>query len=284
MTALSLDFNYADSPAKDLCAKDYTVIIEPPYPSGWRMIPHSHVQYEMTLVRSGACHISLGHDLRLMQSGDVIFIPSRVAHGHEPYLNHEVELLVVQFPHLNAELVQELINATPLGLYHLSELEKSRFMSLCYQMQREIAGGLAHATHVCRAYIEQMAVLLLRSQTSGENKSLTFEQQTAIETALQWMHDHAHKPLTISDVATYIGFSTAHFRALFRQAVGVSPKQYLTALRLQASKCLLMHAERTVTEVAQLAGFNSPQEFSKVFRHFTGLTPSEWKRTHLYLP
>ena len=60
MTALSLDFNYTDSTTKDLCAKDYTVIIEPPYPPGWRMIPHSHMQYEMTLVRSGGAWYSVG--------------------------------------------------------------------------------------------------------------------------------------------------------------------------------------------------------------------------------
>jgi AraC-like DNA-binding protein len=35
--------------------------------------------------------------------------------------------------------------------------------------------------------------------------------------------------------------------------------------------------------VAELAGFNSPQEFSKVFRRFTGIAPSDWKRSHLYV-
>ena len=265
-------------------AKEYTVIIEPAYPPGWRMAPHTHLQYEMTMVQAGACYVSLGRDLRRVVTGDVVFLPSRVSHGHEPYLDNPVKLIVVQFPQLDSVLIEELLNAHPIGHYHLSELNRSRFLSICFQLQREIAGGLSHASTVCRALIEQMAVLLLRSAQYDTENSLTLEQQSAIEAALEWMHANAHRTVSIGEVAGRVGFSPAHFRALFHRSVGVSPKQYLTALRLQSSKCLLMHPERTVAEVADMAGFNSPQEFSKVFRRFTGLPPSEWKRSHLYVP
>jgi AraC-like DNA-binding protein/quercetin dioxygenase-like cupin family protein len=264
--------------------EEYTVITEPAYPAGWRMSPHSHHQYEMTMVQAGACYVSLGRDLRRVVTGDVVFLPSRVSHGHEPYMDNSVELIVVQFPQLDSALIDELMNARPIGHYHLGELDRSRFLSLCFQLQREIAGGLPHASTLCRALVEQMAVLLLRSAQSETGDSLTVEQQSAIESSLEWMHANAHRTVSIGEVAERVGFSPAYFRALFRRSVGVSPKQYLTALRLQSSKCLLMHSERTVAEVAELAGFNSPQEFSKVFRRFTGLPPSEWKRSHLYMP
>jgi AraC-like DNA-binding protein len=275
--------NAYPAPARKSPANEYTVIAEPAYPPYWRMSPHSHRQFEFTMVHEGACHVSLGRDLRRGMAGDVFFLPARVAHGHEPYLDHSVELIVVQFPHLDAALVQQLTNASPIGCFHLSELDQSRFLSLCFQLQREIAGGLPYAATLSRSLVEQIAVLLLRTEEYQEASVLTMEQHAAIEQALEWMHANAHSSVTIGEVAGRVGFSPAHFRTLFRRSVGVSPKQYLTALRLQSSKCLLMHSERTVAEVAELAGFNSPQEFSKVFRRFTGIAPSDWKRSHLYV-
>ncbi len=283
--SMAVALHTSDLPFPDVnCAEEYTVITEPAYSPGWRMSPHSHRQYEITMVNQGACYVSLGRDLRRGVAGDVFFLPTRTSHGHEPYMDNTVELIVVQFPHIDASLVGALVNARPIGNYHLSELDRSRFLSICFQLQREIAGGLAHAATMCRAMVEQLAVLLLRSEQQEDENNLTIEQHTAIERALEWMHANAHTAVSIGEVADTVGFSPAHFRAIFRRSVGVSPKQYLTALRLQSSKCLLMHSERTVTEVAELAGFNSPQEFSKVFRRFTGIAPSEWKRSHLYMP
>ncbi len=262
-------------------AKHYTVIMEPPHPPGWRMMPHSHIQYEITYVKSGACYFSLRDRLHKIVEGDVCFLPQHVLHGHEPYNDCRVELVVVQFPALNPHLIQQLVNDAPIGHYHLNEVDRSQFLSICFQLQREVAGGLPHAEYVCETYIGQIAVLLLRSRLQPGHRSLSAEQQEAIEAALSWIHTNWHQNFHIREVAEYVGFSPAHFRDLFRQSVGVSPKQYVMALRLQSSKCMLMHQERTVSEVAQLAGFNSPQEFSKVFRRLTGLPPSEWKRIHL---
>ncbi len=52
-------------------------------------------------------------------------------------------------------------------------------------------------------------------------------------------------------------------------------------LRLQYSKYLLLHSERTVSDVAQATGFGTLQQFCKAFRKATGLTPGEWRNAHL---
>jgi AraC-like DNA-binding protein/quercetin dioxygenase-like cupin family protein len=262
-------------------AKQYTVIAEPAHPPGWRMEPHSHIQHEITYVRRGACYFSLQDRLHRIEAGDVCFLPQHVLHGHEPYQGHSVELVVVQFPDLDTDLQKQLINSEPIGHYHLSELERSQFLSICYNLQREIAGRLSHADFLCHSYVNQLGVLMLRSAARQGIESLSADQQEVVEIALDWIHDNWHRTFQISDLAERVGFSASHFRALFRQAVGVSPKQYVMTLRLQSSKCMLMHAESTVTEVARLAGFNSPQQFSRVFRRLTGIPPSEWKKIHL---
>ncbi len=260
---------------------EYTVIMEPPHPPGWRMQPHAHVQSEFTFVRQGSCYVRLGDQLYLLQAGDVIYLPGGVSHGHEPYLHQEVSFIVVQFPGLPDRLHRELLNTGEIGLYRLSTLEKSRFIDYCYQLQREIARGLPHSDVQCRALVDQLAVILLRCGLRQGEPDLTTEQQVAIDRALQWIHQHFSEQLRVSDVATYVGFSPAYFRLLFRRAMGISPKQYVLALRLQSSKCMLMQPDRTIGEIARKTGFDSPQAFSKAFRQFTGVTPTQWKQTHI---
>jgi AraC-like DNA-binding protein/quercetin dioxygenase-like cupin family protein len=261
-------------------AKDYTVIVEPPYPAGRRMPSHAHIQHEFALVHQGACAIILPGETRHLTVGDVLFFPAGLSHGFISDPIEGVSFIVTQFLRLDPALLKQLINDQSLGRYHLSKLEQSRFTDICYQMQREVAGNLPYAAFQCQTFIEQLAIILLRSGQIDSTASLSTDHAQIIDRALEWLHTHSHENILVSDVARQVNLSPVHFRQIFRRAMGVSPKQYLFALRLQTSKCLLMH-DRPVSEVAEMAGFGSPQEFSKAFRRLTGVTPLQWKRAHL---
>jgi AraC-like DNA-binding protein/quercetin dioxygenase-like cupin family protein len=260
--------------------KDYTVITEPPFSRGWTMRPHSHVQYEIALVRGGECEILLENERRTLIANQAFFVPSGVSHGF--FSIQGVEFIVIQFPEVQDGLLQRLVNDAPIGVYLLNDLDRGMFTDLCYKLQREIAGKLPYTALQCEALLSQLMVLLLRSEERRDCAPLTPHQRQLIENAVGWIHLNASDPILMRDVAGQLGLSEAHFRVLFRRVTGTSPKQYLLALRLQASKCMLMHAEQTVADVATQAGFNSPQEFSKVFRRFTGVTPTAWRKAYLY--
>ncbi|MCC7206857.1 MAG: helix-turn-helix domain-containing protein [Anaerolineae bacterium] len=260
--------------------KNYTVITEPPFSRGWTMRPHSHVQYEIALVRGGECDILLESGRRQLIANQVFFIPSGLPHGF--FSIQGVEFIVIQFPEIQDDLLRRLVNADPIGVYLLNELDRGLFTDLCYKLQREIAGRLPYTALQCEALLSQMMVLLLRSEERQGMAPLTPLQRQMIEDAVSWIHRNASESILIRDVASQFALSEAHFRVLFRRVTGTSPKQYLLALRLQASKCMLMHAEQSVADVATQAGFNSPQEFSKVFRRFTGVTPTAWRKAYLY--
>jgi AraC-like DNA-binding protein len=223
----------------------------------------------------------LADETRPVHAGEVLVVPSGVAHGYVAVSGEEVECMTVQFPEVEHTLLSQLVNAPPLGRFRLSDLEISRFTDMSHPIQREIASALPYAEVQCQALTNQLVVLLLRSCSQKGLQQLTHDQQRAMERALQWIHRHAHEHILVSEVAAHVGLSPVHFRRLFRDYIGVSPKRYLLALQLQLSKCLLMQAHRTVSEVALLAGFGSPQQFAKIFRHLIGLTPKQWQEAHL---
>lgn len=262
-------------------SKELTVFIQPPLPKDWTWAPHRHIQFELALVREGACTITCPTEMYL-KKGSVFFIPSGVSHGFTCASPLGVQFVVIYFMHVRADVVQALLNADPLGVFRLSEIEQARFLEISYRLQREINGALPYATLLTEAMQQELFVLLLRANDQSKRNLLRKEQEELLESAIDWMHKNCcDESITVDEVARRAGLSSSYFRKMFNQLVGSSPKRYLTMLRLQTSKSLLMHSGRTITDIALLSGFSSPQQFSKVFRQHNGLSPSEWQRIHL---
>lgn len=77
-------------------------------------------------------------------------------------------------------------------------------------------------------------------------------------------------------LANLCGISTVHFRKTFEKIYGVSPIKYLHNFRLQKAKTLLHSDYDTIEQVALSVGYNSIYHFSKMFKQYTGITPTEY--------
>lgn len=91
----------------------------------------------------------------------------------------------------------------------------------------------------------------------------------------EFIDSHFALPLTIEDIARESAMSEYHFFRLFKSVFGVSPYQYITGRRMQAA-CLLLKAERPVSDVAMDCGYADIFTFSKAFKKHFGVTPSSF--------
>ena len=78
-------------------------------------------------------------------------------------------------------------------------------------------------------------------------------------------------------LAREAGVSAFHFARLFKQSTGNSPHQYLLQRRLDRAKTMLRQAQMSLAEISASTGFADQSHFTKVFRRFTGVTPSEYR-------
>ena len=70
----------------------------------------------------------------------------------------------------------------------------------------------------------------------------------------------------------------SNFAKVFRDAYGVSPKQYLTQLRMERARELILSNRYTVSQIAQMTGYGEIYHFSKAFKQENGVTPTEYNR------
>ena len=136
-----------------------------------------------------------------------------------------------------------------------------------------------------RPYLEvlfdcALATLVRRHSSAGEVTQVARHALAPVKLrrVLDYMEASLAEPVTLASLAGVAALSRFHFARAFRCAMGEPPLAYLTRRRIEAAKRMLRIEGRSVGEVARLAGFRSPSRFSALFRRFTGLTPSDFRR------
>lgn len=102
--------------------------------------------------------------------------------------------------------------------------------------------------------------------------------EEAIWRVIATMHEKLGETLTIDDLARAAMYSKFHFSRAFQRATGVSPGRFLSAMRLQEAKRLLISTTLTVTEISHLVGYSSVGTFGSRFCNTVGMAPTVYRR------
>jgi len=100
----------------------------------------------------------------------------------------------------------------------------------------------------------------------------------AVERAIDTMRTNLGDSLTIDDLARSAMFSKFHFTRVFQRVTGVSPGRFLSAMRLEEAKRLLLSTTLTVADISHRVGYNSVGTFSSRFRNSVGVSPTTYRQ------
>ncbi|WP_030057298.1 helix-turn-helix transcriptional regulator [Streptomyces novaecaesareae] len=107
---------------------------------------------------------------------------------------------------------------------------------------------------------------------------MTTAIEQAVTRAIETMHDNIGELLTIDDMAQAAMYSKFHFSREFQRMTGVSPRRFLSAIRLETAKRLLVETTFTVTEISHRVGYNSVGTFSSRFASSVGIPPTVFRQ------
>lgn len=81
----------------------------------------------------------------------------------------------------------------------------------------------------------------------------------------------------MQDVARVMNYSEAYFCKLFKQCFSCNFTAYLTQIRMDAAKKLLAQPTVNVKDIGEAVGYSDSNYFAKVFKRYTGFTPTEYR-------
>ncbi|MFI5929071.1 helix-turn-helix domain-containing protein [Micromonospora sp. NPDC051543] len=100
----------------------------------------------------------------------------------------------------------------------------------------------------------------------------------AVLRAVTTMRQNLGEQLTIDDMARSAMFSKFHFTRIFQRVTGVSPGRFLSALRLEQAKRLLLSTSLNVADISLRVGYSSVGTFSSRFTRSVGMSPTTYRR------
>lgn len=100
----------------------------------------------------------------------------------------------------------------------------------------------------------------------------------AVVRAKQYIAEHQDEQLSLGQVAKAVNTSSFYFCKLFKKATGLNFTDYVSRVRIEKAKNLLLNPNTRISEVAFEVGFQSLTHFNRVFRKVVGESPTDYRR------
>ena len=93
-----------------------------------------------------------------------------------------------------------------------------------------------------------------------------------------YIEDNLAENIGLVDLASVVGLSVSHFNVLFREAVGLSPHQYLIRRRVERAKDLLGEGKLSISQIAAESGFAHQSHLARHMRRMLGVAPKALRK------
>ena len=107
----------------------------------------------------------------------------------------------------------------------------------------------------------------------------TTQKTDLIDSALRIIDYNFCENISIERIAERLGINSAYFSRKFTEKTGLPPKKYILKKRIERAKELLCTTDAGIFEVSNSVGYEDQFYFCRVFKHFTGFSPSEYRKS-----
>ncbi|MCY9589715.1 AraC family transcriptional regulator [Paenibacillus chitinolyticus] len=105
------------------------------------------------------------------------------------------------------------------------------------------------------------------------------DRYSEIDEVILYIQRNIYEPLSLNQLASYAAYSPYHFTRLFKEKIGLTPQYYVSSLRLQKAKDLLLRTNLSIRDIGLEIGQQSLGTFTTRFTEKVGMTPSEFRNS-----
>lgn len=254
----------ADSPDCNLTVTEIDYVLLKRAKPNWQLETRGR-RYLLAYCISGEATYLFGGDEYRLEKGDLLFFPreflrTATTNPQDPWVYYSTAFQLEFFPPFDEGHLRAYANYVRAPELHSTFVELNRIWSRKqhgYQLK-------------CRSIILELLFYIFSQRR--------VELPLGLERCLELIHTDLRKTFSATELAERSGFSPSYFRALFKEATGLSPLQYQNQLKINRAQELLLSGEYNVTETAETLGFDNIYYFSRLFKKLTGIPPSEYRQ------
>lgn len=255
---------------------------------------HCHDFVEISYVLSGECKHIEGDAVYHCKKGDLYIINYMVPHSDqivcsEPFVTYDCAFSP-DFLDTTLTGMNDFSNVRSSFLFstlHPSENTFKPFISLHHgynEIERLLNKMLDEYTNRHKGYIDILRVylieLLITIFRKIDSASPPAETKSYIDSALQYIHEHYDRRITLTDISYRSFISKSYFTTMFKNTTGMSFLNYLQKIRIERACELLKTTDLAIESIVLKTGFCDYKFFYNTFKKLKKCTPGEYRRLH----
>lgn len=247
--------------------------------------PHNHTELEMIYIYQGRANVRIGGQNLTARAGDLIFVNPLEVHSltseyGQPYLHR---CICLDCDLIGDDYISEQFRCGELAMPWLISRENPHNGQMCRwfeEIYNIVFLDEETASLEIPALVSLMTAYMLKKQIVRDNRSKK-ENTVFCDRVLQLISECYASEITSKQAADALNFNQSYFCRAFRKNFGMTFSDYLNSYRVNVSKQLL-EEKKTIAEVAIACGYSNPEYFSRAFKKYMGIGPTQYKKSIQY--
>lgn len=271
---------------------------------------HWHASSEFCMVTRGQIEFKTVSRTLILNQGDGLFINAQQVHTSQPVgetgeyecINISPYLFGPENGSMYEEFMAPVIRNPQAGflLMRQNDTEEKEMLQILSQCAAQAAEEVGHARTMMQkdetccgsqpdpkpsyslallADLVRLWDALLRTLPDDSGHEIPVRDNERMQEILFYLHENYYRRITLEEIADHVHLCRSECSRFFHSAAGKLLFDYLNEIRLNKSIDLLLHTDKSVTEIAYQTGFSSQSYFSQRFRIQTGMPPERYRKS-----
>lgn len=236
----------------------------------------SHNYYELLYVSKGNLNISIDKHIFTLSAHDLILCaPNDPLRVRQITIHTECSYMTVVFD-LHGRVPSHILH----HVFHCS----NELKDVLWKIGKQTDCDSYYTRMFTPCHLQEALIrILTQADETRKRKILSSGTQSKMQNdllqqILAYMNAHVAEPLTVEEICHEFFISRSSLQMLFKVYLHSSPKSYLINSKLEKSKELICENQHTISEIAYLLGFSSIHYFSRLFKKYFNMSPSEYAK------
>lgn len=265
-------------------------------------VKHRHEFVQVVYISKGRLKHVINDNCFDVYKGDIFVIPPYVPHYYIVDENEKFEIVEFEFV---PEFVNERfsIQAPTDSFFDFAYLEPFMVSENDIKPRLNLAGNMQVAVEdifseiireyemrqsdfelIIKALLLKLLVLVgreFKKDIAGtESQNIYERHRDALQSSMRYIHDNYNSEISVDDAARVAMLSQSYYRYLFKQMTQRTFTEYLNSLRIsKAIELLKSQRDMKILDICYEVGYNNINNFNRIFRQETGLTPMAFRRS-----
>ena len=267
-------FNYSNISSSLYISEIYTKFYQEKG-TNYNFSGEKHSYWELTYVDKGELLTTIDGVSYHLKQGDLIFYAPMQFHTQSTFEKISSSYLTINFK-MNFNHADLLCNK-------IFSLKRDSYF-IVTKLIEELSNDNLYSNDLSLCYLKQLIIQMLRLNNSHfHSKPTTHMQQTyeneLLNDILLYIDNNIYEKISVSTLCEHFCISTSMLHSLFRKNMNNTAKNYINELKLSKSKELIRNSTHTLSEISEMLGFSSIHYFSKKFKSYFNISPTEYSKS-----